>query len=58
MEVALLGGREMLDALRDGGPKNSDGGGAREGCVADVGGEVGERLDIFVWTVSARFSQG
>lgn len=47
----------MLEALREGGPRKRDGGGAREGCGADVGGELGERLDIFLWTVSEIFSQ-
>lgn len=29
VEGAVLGGRDMLEALRDGGPRNKEGGGAR-----------------------------
>lgn len=36
----------MLEALRDGGPRNREGGGARWGWEADADAELGERVDI------------
>lgn len=35
-----------MEALRDGGPRNREGGGARWGWEADADAELGERVDI------------
>lgn len=43
---AAAGAREMLEALRDGGPRKSDGGGARCGCGVVPGASVDIRGTI------------